>query len=368
MYERQRAITRRTWLQGANMAGMGLLMDGVAPISAFAGADKPRIKLGFDNFSIRALGWKASALLDHAAKLQVDTVLFSDLDVYENHGDAHLRELRAKAAHLGIDIQVGTGGICPTSKRFSTRFGSAAEHLRLTIRVAKALGSPVARCYLGSADDRKTPGGIEARIRDTVAVFKEVRSQAIDSGVKIAIENHAGDMQAWELVTLIEAAGRDYVGATMDSGNATWALEDPLHNLEILAPYALTTGIRDSAVWETAHGAVVQWTAVGEGDVDMRQYFQRYAQLCPHVSVQLEIISGFQRPFAYLDVDFWTPYPKARANEFARFVALAKRGKARQPFQPPAGKDRTQAEREYQLAELQRSVAYCKKLGLGLKK
>lgn len=30
----------------------------------------------------------------------------------------------------------------------------------------------------------------------------------------------------------------DNVGATMDSGNATWTLEDPLSNLEILGPYA----------------------------------------------------------------------------------------------------------------------------------
>jgi hypothetical protein len=47
-----------------------------------------RLKLGFDNYSIRALGWKAPRLLDYAASLGVDTVLFSDLDVYENFSDA----------------------------------------------------------------------------------------------------------------------------------------------------------------------------------------------------------------------------------------------------------------------------------------
>ena len=77
-------------------------------------------------------------------------------------------------------------------------------------------------------------------------VCRSVRSRAVDAGVKIAIENHAGDMQAWELVTLITEAGRDYVGATLDSGNATWTLEDPLVNLEILGPYAVATGIRDA--------------------------------------------------------------------------------------------------------------------------
>ena len=35
----------------------------------------------------------------------------------------------------------------------------------------------------------------------------------MDAGLKIAIENHAGDMQARELKMLIEEAGKDFVGA-----------------------------------------------------------------------------------------------------------------------------------------------------------
>ena len=106
------------------------------------------------------------------------------------------------------------------------------------------------RVVLGNGDDRRTEGGIEARIADTVKVCQSQRSRAVDAGVKIAVENHAGDMQAWELVALIEAAGKDYVGANMDSGNATWTMEDPLASLEILAPYVLTTSLRDSAIWD----------------------------------------------------------------------------------------------------------------------
>src|SRR3989449_9221414 len=97
---------------------------------------------------------------------------------------------------------------------------------------------------------------------DTIKVCQACRKEALDAGVKIAIENHAGDMQAWELVNLIEEAGKDYVGANMDSGNATWAMEDPLTSLEVLGPYAVTTSLRDSAVWESENGATVQWTAM----------------------------------------------------------------------------------------------------------
>ena len=45
------------------------------------------------------------------------------------------------------------------------------------------------------------------RIKDTVAVCQGAKSLSKDLGVKIAVENHAGDMRARELVELIEAGG-----------------------------------------------------------------------------------------------------------------------------------------------------------------
>lgn len=329
---------------------------------------KQKLKLGFDNYALRSMSWKAPRLLDYAASLKVDTLLLSDLDVFENHTEAHLREIKTKADALGIEIQVGTLSICPASILWSDHFGPPEDHLKLTIRIAKALGSSVARCVLGKVEDRKSPGGIEARIAETIQVLKKVRSFATDSGVKIAVENHAGDMQARELVSLIETAGRDFVGATVDSGNATWAMEDPLKNLEILGPYAVSTGIRDSALWESLEGAILQWTAVGEGVVDFKTYFERFADICPKTPVQLETISGRPIPIPFWRDDFWEAYPNARASEFVRFLALVKRGAPRPPFQVSTGKDALRAEQEFQKAELERSVHYCREvLGLGLK-
>lgn len=347
---------RRQFLKSAAAVTAGsLAASKLAPA-----ADPKKLKLGFDNFSVRALGWKAPRLLDYAAEQKVDTILFSDLDVFESFEDAYLKDVRKKADDLGIEVQAGTGGICPSSTRFNKKWGTAEELLALTIKVAEAMGSKAARCYLGGAADRTSEGGIEARIEDTVAVCKKVKSRALDAGVKIAVENHAGDMQAWELVTLIEAAGTDYVGATIDSGNATWTLEDPVQNLEILGKYAASSGIRDSMIWEYEAGAKVAWTAMGEGCVDMKKYIERWAVLCPEVPVQLEIISGFSKPFAYLNEEFWAPYQKVRGPEFAKFVALAKRGK-----EIPNGKA---GDKDYQLAELERSIQYSKEvLGLGRK-
>src|SRR6266853_1236573 len=249
---------RRTFLKTVAAASAGMIATGMASASQVASGTK-KLKLGFDNFSIRAMGWKAPALLDYAASLKLDSILISDLDAYDSLEENALKEVKAKADDLGIQIHAGTWSICPTSKFFKNKWGTAEEHLALGIRVAKALGSPVIRCILGMGDDRKSEGGIEARIEDTIKICKTCRTRAVDAGVKIAIENHAGDMQAWELVTLIESAGKEYVGATLDSGNATWTMEDPLASLETLGPYTLSTGIRDSMVWGYNDGVKVQW-------------------------------------------------------------------------------------------------------------
>jgi 3-oxoisoapionate decarboxylase len=364
------AVSRRQFAAAVagTAAGLALAHSTLSESALAHPHHKHNLKLGIDNFAVRAMQWKAPALIDYAASLEVDSLFITDLDAFEERSEKYLAGLKSRAADKGLQIQLGTWSICPTSTTFRDTWGTAEEHLTLAIRMAKALGSPVARVILGNGNDRSTEGGIEARIVDTVKVLKACRSQAIDAGVKIAVENHGGDMQSWELVGLIEEAGPDFVGANMDSGNATWTLEDPLTNLENLGPYVLTTSLRDSAIWESENGATVQWTAMGDGDIDLRRYFKRFVELCPQATVHIETISGFNREFPYLNRDFWKVWPQARARDFAQFLSIAKRGLPRKPWTPPEGIDRRQAEQEYQKSELERSIAYCKEtLGLGMK-
>lgn len=355
-------FSRRNFVKTFALAGASVALG--ENIFAQENPATPKIKLGLDNFSVRALKWNASQLIDYAVVLKTDSLFITDLDAFENFDDTYLKSLRKKAADHALQIHVGTWSVCPTSKSFKNKWGTAEEHLALGIRVASALGSPVIRVILGQGDDRKSEGGIEARIADTVKVCQTCRSRALDAGVKVAVENHAGDMQAWELVTLIEAAGKDFVGANIDSGNAVWTMEDPLENLETLAPYVVTTSLRDSAVWESENGATVQWTAMGEGNTDLKTYFKRFAELCPGVPAHIETISGFNREIPFLKDDFWNVWPRARAKDFAKFLALAKKGKPRAPHKSATPEE----EQAYQKSEIERSIKYCKEvLGLGLK-
>ena len=345
----------------AGMASASLGTVHARPAAPLLDGKGRRIALGMDNFAVRALGLKGRALVDYAAALKLDTLFITDLPALGTTSEAGCRDLAMAAADKGLQILLGSWSICPTSKSFKKDWGTAEEHLALGLRLSRAIGSPFFRVVLGAREDRRTPGGIEARIADTVKVLRSQKSLASDLGVKVAMENHAGDMTATELVALIEAAGRDWVGANMDCGNSAWTLEDPMQALETLGPYTFTTSLRDSAVWETPKGAKVQWTAFGEGGcIDWKAYFARFAQLCPGVAVNIETIGGFQVEFPYLEPAFLDAFPKKPASELARFIALAKKGKAATGF------DANKA--EMQEGELKRSIAYLRDvIGLGTK-
>jgi sugar phosphate isomerase/epimerase len=355
------SLDRRTFIATLSLATAGALSQ---PLRAAAAS---KIKLGMDNFAVRAMGWKAPELLDYAASLKLDSILISDLDAYTSFDDAYLRDVKKKADDVGVAIYAGSWSICPTSKRFKATWGTAEEHLRLGLRVAKTLGSPVFRVVLGGAEDRKTEGGIRARIADTVAVLKACKQAALDAGVRVAVENHAGDMHSWELVDLIEAAGPDFVGANIDSGNACWTLEDPMDVLENLGKYTICSSLRDDMVWASPDGATVQWTAAGEGLIDWKAYAARWSQLCPQVPIMIETISGFARNFPFKTEEFWQHYDK-RPAALAHFEAMAARGHALPPFKAPDGPEKKKAEQDYQKGELERSIKYLRDVvGLGVK-
>jgi sugar phosphate isomerase/epimerase len=364
------AFTRRGLFAAGGIAAAATLAQ------AARGAPRRRgIPLGFDNFAVRAMKWNARQLVDHAETLRCDSLFITDFGPFEGkHDDASLGELRRYAADRGVKLVLGSWSICPTSKSFKNDWGTAEEHLALGIRMAKALGSPAFRVVLGNQEDRKTEGGIAARIADTVAVLQKARPLAEDAAVTIAVENHAGDMTSRELAGLVAAAGGGVVGVNFDSGNACWTLEDPVRALENLAPHVATTSLRDTMVWNTPEagdtpgGVTCQWTAMGEGCTDLGGFFDLFEKACPGVAVHIETISGFARPFPLYDREFWKLFPDGRAEDLAAFLALAKRGRPIAPFKPPPGEAKAAAEREYQLGELARSITFCRDvLGLGLR-
>jgi sugar phosphate isomerase/epimerase len=296
------------------------------------------VRFGLDLFSLRSQNWTPISALDWCALRRVKVVHFSEIRFIGSLAPENLHRVRAHADELGIDLEIGMRSICPTSTMFDKAQGTAEEQLARMVDAARIVRSPIVRCVLGSSADRQPPAGIQPHIEETIKVLRNSRSRIVDSGVKIAIENHAGDMQARELKTLIEGAGPDFVGVCLDSGNPLWTIESPHLTLETLAPYVLTSHMRDSAVWRAERGAAVSWTRMGEGNVGIEDYLRKYIQKCPGRAVSLEVIVTRPRMFNYLEPGFWEPYRQTPAWQFAEFLSLVEKGTAR-PISPPVAKE-----------------------------
>lgn len=315
-------MLRRTFL--ASVAGSAV---------ARAAARPSGVRLGIDAYSIRSLKWKAPRLIEYCAEHRLDTLQFGGLGDFESLEEPYLRKLKERAAAVKLDLEIGLGSCCATSAGYGRGNGTPAEYISTAIRAARVLSARVIKTYLGASADRRGSIPLERHIEETLKSLRSVRSLAVDSGVKVAMENHSGDLLARELVELIEAAGKDWVGCCLDTGNPMHTLEDPMVVLEILGPYTITSHLRDSVLYEHPKGAAWQWVALGDGVVDWVRFMERYAVLCPKAALLLENITGRPpRVMPYLEPEIWKAFPKHTAADFAAFVALAKRG---QPLSAP---------------------------------
>jgi sugar phosphate isomerase/epimerase len=318
----------------------------------------PKVPLGFCDHSLRAMKPNADQLIDYAVEHKLDSILLNSFRPLESREDQYLDRIKKRAGDQDISLYVGAGSISERSTRFSNAYGSAKDLLREGIRVAAKLGSPVVVCRIGTIEDRYTEGGIGAHIEAVIKLMKSLRAEALDAGVRIAFENHAGDLRSDELLALIEETGTDICAALVDFGNAIWAMEDPMNAIETLAPHIVCTSVRDVMLWKTDDGAVFQWTAVGQGLMDFPRYVETMANVCPGVPLHVESISNSPRPVPYLTPEFWTGFPDLDASEIVGFLKLLRRGHPLALQEPPEGMDQKSFDIQYQHAELEASLAY----------
>jgi 3-oxoisoapionate decarboxylase len=330
------------------------------------------IPMGINTYCLRALHWRDIPLIDYADGLKMDAVFLQDSLDPEAMDRAHWRIIREYVREKRLHIETGTGAVLPRS---ADAFDASVLNLRQGIERAQAIGSPIVRCLHAADREHLPPGPIPQHIETMIKLLRTVRSQAMDAGLKIAIENHK-DLLSWEIKQVIEGAGKEFVGSYLDTGNPVFVMEDPMTTLEHLGPLAVTVHLRDSVIYETPRGIAVQWVPLGEGVVDFKAFLTRLRELATGVHVYIKPITG--RPPQILPVfetAFWKQFPDSRAGEFAKFLALAKKGRpyenhmviedlpgraTPEPFVP--------AIQFQQKEHMERSVAYAKKtLDLGVR-
>jgi 3-oxoisoapionate decarboxylase len=313
------------------------------------------VELGSIDGSVGGNQFTPAQFLDYLASIKLTWAMIS-LPAAVIGDEAAIRQIRDHADRLGIKLQLAHGSVCPTSRSFNAQLGTLEEQLTRALKASQIFGATCMRCILGGDPERPQ---IEMHIDNMVKAIRGLRTRIVDSGVKLAVENHGGDLQAREMKMMIEAVGRDVMGVCLDSGNPVWMLEDPHMTLEMLIPYAETCHVRDSAVWKVPEGIAVRWVNMGDGNVDIDGWIRKFIQAKPGLPIIFEnLVSARPRIHAIYDPKFWDNWRRMPAWELTRFLAVAEKGAPKPAVPLAAGKTAGQQ----RIEDLETCVRYTRDL------
>jgi sugar phosphate isomerase/epimerase len=165
---------------------------------------------------------------------------------------------------------------------------SARAEVEQCIRVAQSLGSTILRNGYGSLVTKTS------RFRKDIPLAEHLEFLALnlreaakifeDNAVYYAMENHC-DFTGRELVQVFEAVDSSHVGAALDTGNGFTVYWDPNDDIDALAPYTITTHIKDMKVSDHRSDVIpfrARGCPLGQGHVDLPRALDLLETYSPH--------------------------------------------------------------------------------------
>ncbi len=195
---------------------------------------------------------------------------------------AYLKKLRALADQYSMYLEVQTSLPEQDTAAFSKQ-----------VEAAKAIGARSIRtaCLRGRRYETfSTMAEWQKFARDSRAAIERAIPIVERNRIPLAIENHK-DRTADEMVALMKQYGGEYLGVCLDTGNNMALLDDPMDTVSKLAPYAITTHIKDMAVEAYPEGFLLSEVPLGQGMLDMKAIVQTIVAARPKASLVLEMIT-----------------------------------------------------------------------------
>ena len=144
--------------------------------------------------------------------------------------------------------------------------------------------------------------------------------------MKLAVENHK-DWRAKELVNIIKEINSEWVGVTLDFGNSIALMENPMEVIQSLAPYLLTTHVKDMGVDEYADGFLLSEVPLGEGILDLAKIFAICTQHNPDTTFNLEMITRDPLEIPCLNENYWATFEGVPGAELAQTLRMVRQNK-----------------------------------------
>jgi sugar phosphate isomerase/epimerase len=193
-----------------------------------------------------------------------------------------LEEIKELAQALDIELELGAGifGLSfqnPNGSLIDSYRDEILQRLNETIKTAKFLGVKILRGSYGklqvkySRYNRDYP--LKDHIKFIVDNLKEAKKIFEDNDLYYAQENHL-DFFGTEFAEIYAAVNSKHIGCTLDTANDFCLFTNPDVGNEALAPYTITTHIKDMRVedFQSPYGLVnfqPRGCALGDGSVDI---------------------------------------------------------------------------------------------------
>jgi sugar phosphate isomerase/epimerase len=292
----------------------------------------------------------AEAFLDLCQEFGTDGAQL-DWGMLTSADAAYRRRIRERLDQRGAFVELIVGSRALEDLDLLEQIGLASEALGVTrLRVACLSG----RRY---EDYRDKPSwdAFAARWRTALPRTEPVLRR---HKLYLGVENHK-DWLTDELVEILRGIGSPYVGACVDFGNNLAFLEDAMETVEKLAPYAVSTHVKDHQMATTAVGYDLGDVALGEGVLPLERMVAVLRKHRPDIHLVLEVMTRDALSIPYREDRYWA----TRAGRDARAVARFEKTYLKPP---PATLARisTLGDEAALAAEnenLRRSVAYARK-------
>ncbi|MBU6400655.1 MAG: TIM barrel protein [Verrucomicrobia bacterium] len=264
------------------------------------------------------------------------------------------RRVRAKAEALQMYIegQVSLPGRESDLARFEAE-----------IRAAREAGAAIVRTAMLSGRRYETFASAEAFRRFTEQSWQSLKlAEPVvrRHRMRLAIENHK-DRRAAELLELLRRIDSEHVGACVDFGNNLALLEEPMSVIEALAPYAVSTHVKDMAVQEYAEGFLLSEVPLGQGALDLERMFTVLEKANPSLQWNLEMITRDPLPVPCLTPGYWATLAGVPAPALAATLTWVRRHAAKQPL-PRASGLNLERQLASEDANVRASFAYARQL------
>ncbi len=332
------SATRRGFLRtlgGLSAAALGI--GGARPAWA---AGTGRYGLAFTSFAVRlrrgrdlvrgtgAPGLTAEAFVDLLKQFGADGGQM-DITQLSSIEPAYLDGVKRRFDESKLFLELAVGG---KALEDEARYAEVA-------RVAKRLGVTRLRVALLSGrryEDFKTREAWTEFAEHWRAVLPRAKPYLEKHEIAVGIENHK-DFRTEELVALIRSVDSPWLGACVDFGNNVSFLEDPLETAAALAPYAVTTHLKDMALRPYEKGFELSEVPLGEGICPLAKMIEVLQKARPGIPICLEMITRDPLLVPYRDDGYWTSFGGRDAKLLARFEAELLSRASRDPLPRVSG-------------------------------